>query len=92
MRIEAYHKLNQIYKSDKTNGMTQATASSKNDKLEISQQGLDYQIAKKAVADTKDTRAELVNRLKSEIKTGSYHVSEEDFASKVIENYNKLMY
>lgn len=91
MRIESYNQINQIYCSEKTNGIKQNIATSKNDKLEISQTGLDYQIAKKAVAEVVDVREELVNKVKADIQSGNYDVSADDFANKVIESYNKIM-
>lgn len=92
MRIEAYNQINQIYGTEKANSIKQSIPAGKNDKLEISQQGFDYQIAKKAVADIEDVREELVNKVKSQIQSGSYDVSSDDFANKVIESYNKRMY
>jgi negative regulator of flagellin synthesis FlgM len=92
MRIEAFNQINQIYSSEKANNIKQSIPAGKNDKLEISQLGLDYQIAKKAVADSNDVREELVNKVKSQIQSGSYSVNADDFANKVIDSYNKLMF
>lgn len=92
MRIESYHKINKLYTSDKTSGVKQNTVSSKNDKLEISQTALDYQIAKKAVSEIEDVREELVSKVKNKIDSKSYNVTADDFASKVIDSYNKLMF
>jgi negative regulator of flagellin synthesis FlgM len=92
MRIEAYNQISQIYNTEKTSNVKQNNKISKNDKLEISQQGRDYQIAKKAVADSADVREDLVAKYKAQIQSGEYNVSASDFASKVIESYNKHMY
>lgn len=92
MRIESYHKINKLYTSEKTSGVKQNIVTSKNDKLEISQTALDYQIAKKAVSETDDVREELVSKVKNKIESESYNVSADDFANKVIESYNKLMF
>ncbi len=92
MRIESYHKINKLYTSEKTSGVKQNIATSKNDKLEISQTALDYQIAKKAVSEIEDVREELVSKVKNKIESGNYNVSADDFANKVIESYNKLMF
>lgn len=92
MRIESYHKINKLYTSEKTSGVKQNIATSKNDKLEISQTALEYQIAKKAVSEIEDVREELVSKVKNKIESGNYNVSADDFANKVIESYNKLMF
>lgn len=91
MRIEAYNQINQIYNTEKTNKLKQSVKTGSNDKVEISQKGRDYQIAKKAVADTADVREDLVEEYKDKIQSGNYNVSAGDFANKVIESYNKLM-
>lgn len=92
MRIESYNQINQIYNSEKTKSINQTAKVSKNDQLVISQSGLDYQIAKKAVAESADVREDLVNKLKTKIQSGDYQVSADDFANKVIESYNKLLF
>ncbi|MFA9377109.1 MAG: flagellar biosynthesis anti-sigma factor FlgM [Lachnotalea sp.] len=89
MRIEAYTQLSKLYNTEKTNNIKQDIKTSKNDKIEISQQGLDYQVAKKAVAESIDVRDGLVNQYKSAIQAGEYSISAKEFANKVIESYNK---
>ncbi|PXV90227.1 FlgM family anti-sigma-28 factor [Lachnotalea glycerini] len=91
MRIEAYNQISQVYNTEKANNIKQNMKASQNDKLEISQQARDYQIAKNAVAQTDDVREDLVAKYKAEIQSGEYEVSADDFANKVIESYNKLM-
>jgi len=91
MRVEAYTHISQLYAAEKKSGIKQDIKTTKNDKVEISQQGRDYQIAKKAVAEVSDVREDLVTKYQSAIQSGSYDVSGSDFANKVIESYNKLM-
>lgn len=92
MRIESYHKINKLYTSEKTSKVKQNVVASKNDKLEISQTAIDYQIAKKAVSEIEDVREALVSKVKNKIESENYNVSADDFANKVIESYNKLMF
>ena len=92
MRIESYQKINKLYTSEKTSGVKQNTVTSKNDKLEISQTALDYQIAKKAVSEVEDVRDELISKVKNKINSDGYSVSADDFANKVIDSYNKLKF
>lgn len=91
MRIEAYNQVAQISNTSKVS-RTQSTksAAGSRDELSISQAGLDYQVAKKAVAESSDVRTDKVAALKQQIENGSYKVSADDFASKLIEKYNSL--
>lgn len=59
----------------------------KKDEVQISQAGRDYQVAKQAVAEAPDIRADKVAALKSSIASGSYKVETGDFAAKLIERY-----
>lgn len=92
MRIDAYAQISQLYNTEKKSRLKSVVKTSVNDKVEISQLGRDYQVAKKAVADTSDVREDLVAKYKSKIQSDEYEVSGSDFANKVIESYNKLMF
>ncbi len=87
MRIDAYNQVNQIYR---TNGKSSVGRSSKvygSDKVEISQVGKDYHIAKQAVAEASDIREDLVADVKARIEAGTYDVSADDLAAKLAEKY-----
>lgn len=92
MRIDAYNQIQQIYKSSKPNKAEgKKSASSKSgDRFLISDTAKDAQTVKQAVANAPDVRAELVNPLKEQIADGTYEVSTEDFASKLLDKYNGL--
>jgi negative regulator of flagellin synthesis FlgM len=92
MRIEAYSQISKLYNTEKKSNVSETSKTSKNDKVEISQQGRDYQIAKKAVTEASDVREDLVAKYKKEIQAGTYNVNDNDFANKVIDSYNKLMF
>jgi negative regulator of flagellin synthesis FlgM len=49
--------------------------------------GRDYQIAKNAVSEASDIREDKVAQLKDMVESGTYQVSADDFASKLLENY-----
>jgi negative regulator of flagellin synthesis FlgM len=91
MRIDAYTQVCQIYGTDKKSNVKQDIKTGKNDQLEISQQGRDYQVAKKAVAEASDVREDLIAKYRAEIQSGSYDVSGSEFANKVIDSYNKQL-
>lgn len=87
MRIDAYNQVNRIYR---TSGKASVGKDNKvygSDKLEISQFGKDYHIAKQAVADAPDIREDFVASVKSKIETGNYNVSADDLAAKLSEKY-----
>lgn len=59
--------------------------------VEISSIGYDYQIAKQAVAETSDIREDKVAALSAKVKSGTYDVSNEAFAEKLLEKYRSFM-
>lgn len=74
MRIDAYNKIAQVYD---TTSKVKADASKKaynTDKVEISSFGKDLQIAKKAVADCDDVRADKVAEMKAKYNSDSYQI------------------
>lgn len=89
MRIEAYNKINEIYKTNKPAAVKQAVKAGGKDEVQISQSGRDYQLAKQAVLDAPDVREDFINDIKSRIEAGTYEVSGNDFASKVIAKYKE---
>ncbi|MFV0465652.1 MAG: flagellar biosynthesis anti-sigma factor FlgM [Lachnospiraceae bacterium] len=91
MRIDGFNKISQVYQNSRTTKTqgTQAAADSR-DILSISQTGTDYQIAKNAIKETSDIRKDLVNELKQKVDSGTYSVSTDDFASKLLAKFNEL--
>ena len=87
MRIDAFNKINQLYQTNKTKQTMKTGNVSKKDSVEISQVGRDYQIAKQAVAAAPDIREDKVKEIKDKIASGTYNVSAEELAEKMIENY-----
>lgn len=89
MRIEAYTQVQQLYKTNKAAKTAKAESVSQKDAVEISSIGKDYQIAKKAVSETADIRESKLASLKADIQAGTYHVSGNSFAEKVIAKYDE---
>lgn len=88
MRIEAYNQVAQVYKANAAAGTAKTTkAGASRDEVQISSIGRDYQIAKQAVADASDIREDKAAELAAKVKSGSYDVSADDFASKLLERY-----
>lgn len=87
MRVDAYNQITQIYQT--TNAKVKSTNKKEkaSDSLELSQTGKDYQIAKQAAKDAPDIREDKVNQLKEQLKSGTYQVTGEEFAEKILERY-----
>ena len=91
MRIEAYTQVQQVYNTTKTPKSFKINAASVRDAVQISQMGKDIQNAKQAVASTPDVREEIVAPLKASIQEGTYSVSNESFANKLLEKYEPML-
>lgn len=86
MRIDAYNAVNQVYQ---TNAQTKKVVTDKkvsSDKLEISQTGKDIAVAKNAIAEAPDVRADKVESIKRQMAEGTYSVSLEDVADKMLDS------
>lgn len=87
MRIDAYNKVNQMYQASKVQAVTGVKKAGKSDQLEISQTGKDFQTVKQAVASTEEVRMDKVEDLKQRIASGTYDVSMNEVADKLLDNY-----
>ncbi len=90
MRIGTYNMINQVYgtkNTKKTGNLNSTSYANFKDEVSFSSLGKDMQIAKTALADAPDVRENLVNDIKTRIAGGTYEVSNEDFASKLLEAY-----
>lgn len=90
MRIEAYTQVQQVYQSQKVNRTQQAGKTSRLDNVQISSIGKDIQTAKAAVAGSPDIREDLVASIKAKIQNGTYEVSTEDFAEKLMRKFEEM--
>ena len=87
MRIDAYAQVQQLHQTKKVQKAEPAKKGGFSDQLQISNMGKDLQVAKSAVAQAPDVRADVVASLKEHINNGTYQVSGESFAEKVLEKY-----
>ena len=90
MRIEAYSQVQKFYeakKAVKTQARGNAGAS---DKLLISGIGRDIQVAKQALAGAGDIREDVTASIKSRIQSGTYDVSAESFADKLLQKFEEM--
>jgi len=89
MRIDAFNKVSELYKSSNVKSTAKAKGSGFSDKLELSQAGKDYHVAKQIVARTPDIRETKVNDIKQRMEAGTYNITIEDVADKLIENFEE---
>ena len=88
MRIEAYSQVQQVYSNNKV-GKAQPTKKTNDirDTVSFSSIGKDIQVAKQAVSAAPDVREDVVAKYKAAIKNGTYDVSGEAFADKLLAKY-----
>ncbi len=91
MRIEAYNQVAQIYGAQKTTAKAKAQKNTPmgRDEVQISSFGKDLQIAKNAVKNSAEVRADKVADLKQKIESGNYNVDMDDFASVLLSKFGK---
>ena len=90
MRIEAYTQVQQIYKTSKTDKSQRKPGVGATDQLQISSIGREYQVAKQAVAASSDIREDVTASIKARLQSGSYEVSTESFADKLMQKYEEM--
>lgn len=88
MRIDAYNQINQIYQSTSKVNVSKANRTYGSDKVEISQFGKEFQIAKQAVAGANDVREDVVAAAKARLQAGEYDVSTDELAAKLAEKFS----
>lgn len=90
MRIDAYNQISKIYDSKQTARTREVARTKARDELTISSTGRDYQIARQALNNVPDIREDKVAAIKSRMADGSYQVSADSFAAKVIAKYEEM--
>ncbi len=83
MRIDAYMQVNQLYNTNKAKNKTKVDKAREKDSLEISDFGSAYHVAKQAVGQNPDVRADKVKEIQERMAAGTYQVSIEDVADKM---------
>lgn len=97
MRIDAYNAVNQIYQTSqiskaKTAAKTAAKTSSVSDKFEISDTARTYQTARTAVSKASDVREDKIADIKARMAAGTYNISSEAVADKILNNISTLTF
>lgn len=90
MRVESYTQVQQMYRSQKVSRNQKTKAAGTTDQLQISSLGKDIHTAKAAVAGTPDIREELTASIKEKVQNGTYEISNESFAEKLLSKYEEM--
>lgn len=89
MRIEAYTQVQQMYSAKKAANVKFKSNVNRSDQVQISSIGKDIQNAKQAVAGASDIREDVIAPIKAKIQAGTYEVSAESFADKLMQKYEE---
>ncbi len=87
MRIGGFNQITQIYNNSTIRQTENTKKPSFSDALQISGAAKDYQAAKQAVASVPDVREDVVADIKARIADGSYQVSGNAIADKLLADY-----
>lgn len=87
MRIDAYNTVSQYYQTTKVKQAQGVKKNTSSDAFEISQAGKDYQTVVSAVKEASDIREDKVNKIKAQLASGTYNVTGEEFANKMMERF-----
>lgn len=90
MRIEAYTQVQQLYNSSKVQRDQKIQKKGPTDQVQISNIGMDFQVAKAAVKGASDIRYDKCDALKASIANGTYDVDSESFAAKLLAKYEEM--
>lgn len=90
MRIDAYNKIAQVYGVNSKAKTGAAKKAYNTDQVEISSFGKDLQIAKKAVSESDDVRADKVTEMKAKYNSDSYQIDPSDFADVLVRKFQEV--
>lgn len=87
MQINKIHKASEIYAASSVKKVSAKDPQvSKKDKLSISDTAKYFQLAFKAAKNSPDIRIEKVEKIKEQIESGTYNVSAEEVAKKMLKS------
>ena len=87
MRIDAISKASQLYQAAKPKKVSEVKKADGRDKYEESKSAKDYQTAKDAVKSAPDIREDKVGDIKEALTSGTYNVSAQEIADKMVSKY-----
>lgn len=88
MKINQIQQISELYGATSTRKMpSKNTKVGAKDKLEISETAKHFQTALKAAKESPDIRTEKVDKIKAQIESGTYNVSSEEVAKKMMATF-----
>lgn len=87
MRIDAISKASQLYQATKPKKVSEVKKADGRDKYEVSKSAKDYQTAKDAVKSAPDIREDKVRDIKEALTSGTYNISAQEMADKMVSKY-----
>ena len=84
MRINGINAMNQVYANKAKKAYSTSSASSSKDTLALSDFAKELSVAKKAVDQTPNVRQARVEEIKQQMQAGTYNVSANQIADKII--------
>ena len=93
MRIDAYNAVSQVYKTSAyAKDKSIAVKKTEKDKYELSDTAKVYNTARTAVNEASDVRLDKVNDIKARMSAGTYNISSEAVADKMLESISQPEY
>ncbi len=92
MRIDAFNRVQQLYGKTSTTNLKKEKTRNFSDQLEISNMGKDIQVAKQAVKNSPDVREDVMASIKERLNAGTYQVNTDEFADKLFERYQSVVF
>ena len=89
MQVSNINSAYGVYTSEKVS-VVKKTKNAKvadKDSFNLSNEAKDFNTIRAAIAKSPDIRLDKVNRIKEQIETGTYNVSSEDIANKLVDSY-----
>ncbi|NMA84511.1 MAG: flagellar biosynthesis anti-sigma factor FlgM [Epulopiscium sp.] len=88
MKINNIHQISKIYEATSTRKISSKTnKNGEKDKLEISTTARHYQTGINAVKNSPDIRQDKVDKIKRQMESGTYNVSAEEVAKKMMAEF-----
>ena len=89
MRIDAYNRISRLYEAQQTSKVKEKEKvdKTKEDGVEISKVGRDIQVVREGLKQAPDIRYDKVNDIIRRMESGTYSVSAEEVANKIVDNY-----
>ncbi len=84
MRIDHINNIYETYKKQSLSSTKPVTKMQKKDEVELSGTARDFQAVYKVLSTTPSIREDKVNEIKEKISSGTYNVSSEEVADKIL--------